>query len=83
MQKKLRNSIPNKHNTEWWKKTIIKKKLEKINQSQPELIFQTRKNHKAKFSINKILKAKIEQKNNKNDPKQNKQQSNERWSNLI
>jgi hypothetical protein len=54
------------------KKTMVKKIPEKINRSQPELISQTRKNHEAEFSINKILKAKIEQKDNKNDPKQNK-----------
>jgi hypothetical protein len=51
---------------------MVKKIPEKINRSQPELISQTRKNHEAEFSINKILKAKIEQKDNKNDPKQNK-----------
>ena len=44
------------------KKIIVKKRPEKINRSQPELTFQTRKNHEAKFSINKILRAKIEQK---------------------
>ena len=40
----------------------IKKKPEKINQNQLELTFQTQKNHEAKFSINKILRAKIKQK---------------------
>jgi hypothetical protein len=53
----LINIIPNDE-----KKTIIKKRLEKINQSQPELIFQTRKITKPNSQSIKYSELKLSKK---------------------